>query len=97
MSGAGDQDDGDGKVVRLRSVAAPADRRARSADAVVPFFPAKLKSYYLDVLAKYKDDQSTARGKAVGWLTIRDEILKKENDPRSATLCMVFDFFFLCV
>lgn len=81
MSGreeGGSGDDG-GKVVQLRPAVVSEADKAPGPEQVVPFYPPKLKSYYLDVLAKYKEQQSTARGKVVGWLTIRDEIMASED------------------
>lgn len=75
----GGSGDGSGKVIQLRPRVISEGGEAAVPDQVVPFYPPRLKGYYLDVLAKYKDEQSRTRGKVVGWLTIRDEMMASED------------------
>lgn len=50
------------------------------------YFPDALKRHYLDLLRQLKEQQSVTSGKRVGWLTIRDQIMKPEDDELAASL-----------
>lgn len=52
----------------------------REDQLVVPYYPDKLKRYYLDLLLRYKNQRAKELGRGYGWQSIRDEIMSAEDE-----------------
>lgn len=66
-----------GNVVAFRSADEGVGKKG--ADPAIVYFPDGLKRHYMDLLLRYKQEQSELRGKPVGWQTIRDEVMARED------------------
>lgn len=72
-------DDRKGNVVPFRK-GSSGGASSSGEQVIVPYYPDKLKTYYLDLLLRYKNQRAKERGRGYGWQSIRNEIMASEDE-----------------